>query len=166
MKKIITHKNILILPIILSGVFIYNCTSDQNLTGSKDRGDQALAKINVTEIAYEVISQDDAESEIIEIQIAPNILNLQNNGVVVTVHTDIPFSNVIASTVYLSGIEIHSWKTDSQGFFVAKFDLDEVKALFANLEIPGEFLMTLEGSTSDGTFSGSEDILVIDKTGK
>ena len=165
MKKIITLKNILILPIILSGIFIYNCTSDQNLVGYTDGENQSLAKINETEIAYEVINQDDAEPETIEIQVAPNVLNLQNNGVVVTIHTDIPFSNVIASSVSLNGIEIQSWKADAQGFFVAKFNIDEVKAL-TDLVIGDYNILTLIGESIDGDFFGSEAILVISKTGK
>ena len=167
MKKTITLKNIVVLPIILSGIFIYNCTSDQNLIGYTDSENQSLAKINETEISYEVISLDVAETAI-EIQVAPNVLNLQNNGVVVTIHTDISFWIVNTSTVYLNGILIQSWKADNRGFFVAKFNLDDVKALFSPpAEIPGEFPLRLEGSTSDGTFFfGSDNILVISKTGK
>ena len=166
MKKIITLKNILIIPIIFSGILIYNCTSDQNLIGYTDSDNQSLAKINETQISYEEISQDVEETAtIIEIQVAPNVLNLQNNGVVVTIHTDIPYSNVIASSVSLNGIEIQSWKADAQGFFVAKFNIDEVKAL-DGLVIGGYNTLTLIGVSTSGDFSGSEDILVISKTGK
>ena len=106
-------------------------------------------------LTFNVFSQ-----EVIEIQVSPNVLNLQNNGVVVTIHTDIPYSAVIGSSVSLNGLEIESWKSDNQGFFVAKFDMDEVKDL-DDLEIGGYNTLSLTGETGNGTFTGSEDILVI-----
>jgi len=98
--------------------------------------------------------------EVIEIQVSPNVLNLQNNGVVVTIHTDIPYSAVIGSSVSLNGLEIESWKSDNQGYFVAKFNMDEVKDL-DNLEIGGYNTLTLSGETGNDTFTGSSEILVI-----
>ena len=92
---------------------------------------------------------------------------MQSNGIVVTIHTDIPYSQVSASTVSLEGLEIDSWKADNQGFFVAKFDMDEVKGL-DGLEIGGYNTLTLNGSkvSGGGTFTGSEDVLVIDNVPK
>jgi hypothetical protein len=98
--------------------------------------------------------------EVIEIQVSPNVLNLQNNGVVVTIHTDIPYSSVIGSSVSLNGLEIESWKSDNQGYFVAKFNMDEVKDL-EGIEIGGYNTLTLSGETGIGTFTGSDEILVI-----
>ncbi|MCB2207142.1 MAG: hypothetical protein KQH67_02490 [Bacteroidetes bacterium] len=98
--------------------------------------------------------------EVIEIQVSPNVLNLQNNGVVVTIHTDIPYSAVIGSSVSLNGLEIESWKSDNQGYFVAKFNMDEVKQL-EGLEVGGYNTLTLSGETGNGTFTGSDEILVI-----
>lgn len=104
--------------------------------------------------------------ETIEIQVSPNVLNLQNNGEVVTIHTDIPYSQVSASTVRLNGLEIESWKADNQGFFVAKFNMDEVKEL-EDLEIGGYNTLSLEGQkVSDDTFIGSDEILVINNVPK
>ena len=102
-------------------------------------------------------------SQEIEIQVSPNVLNLQSNGVVVTVHTDIPFSDVDASSVTLNEVGIQSWKSDNQGFFVAKFNMLEVKDLVNQGELQlGVNTLTLEGTTGSGsTFSGSEDILII-----
>lgn len=102
-------------------------------------------------------------SQGIEIQVSPNVLNLQSNGVVVTVHTDIPFSDVNASSVTLNEVGIQSWKSDNQGFFVAKFNMVEVKDLVNQGELQlGVNTLTLEGTTGSGsTFSGSEDILII-----
>lgn len=98
------------------------------------------------------------------IRIAPNTLNLGSQGTVVTVHTDLPFSSVIAASVSLNGIDIQSWKADARGNFVAKFSLDAVKSLFTSgtLEM-GEVLLTIQGETTSGSFSGSSTIFVIDR---
>ncbi len=101
--------------------------------------------------------------QVIEIQVSPNILNLQSNGVVVTIHTDIPFSDVNASSVELEGVGIQSWKADNQGFFVAKFNMEAVKALVDQgvLEL-GNNTVTLMGTTKSGaTFYGEKDVLII-----
>jgi hypothetical protein len=100
---------------------------------------------------------DSSENDIV---VAPNVLNLQSSGIVVTVHTAIPYSEVYVSSVYLNGVEIQSWKADSQGFFVAKFEMDAIKDL-PGLEV-GINKLTLTASTTGGTFEGSQDILVID----
>lgn len=98
--------------------------------------------------------------QVIDIQVSPNVLNLQNQGSIVTVHTDISYWMVIGSSVSLNGIIIKSWKSDDRGDFVAKFYMDEVKNL--NLNIGGYNTMTLKGETTDGgEFTGSAEILVI-----
>lgn len=98
--------------------------------------------------------------EVIDIQISPNVLNLQNQGQVVTIHTDIPYWTVLGSSVSLNGVEIASWKADAQGYFVAKFVMSAIKNLPLNI---GEMnTMTLDGSKTDGeTFTGSSEILVV-----
>ena len=99
----------------------------------------------------------------ITIDVAPNVLNLQNNGQVVTIHTDIDYHLVQASTVYLNGIAIQSYKSDLRGNFVAKFDIEAVKDL--PLVIDGYNTLTMEGvTTTNEEFFGSQDILVIDKS--
>lgn len=98
--------------------------------------------------------------EVIEIQVSPNVLNLQNQGQVVTVHTEIAYSLVDAETVSMNGVEIDSWKADDQGNFVAKFLMDEIVGL--PLDIDDYNTLTLEGTRYDGsTFTGSDDIMVI-----
>jgi hypothetical protein len=100
----------------------------------------------------------------ITIDVAPNVLNLQNNGQVVTVHTDIAYGLVQASTVYLNNIAINSWKSDLRGNFVAKFIMNEVKKL--PLAIDAYNTLALVGMTTDGdAFAGSQDILVVDNGG-
>ena len=101
----------------------------------------------------------------IEIDVAPNTLNIQSQGHVVTVHTSIIFGDVDHENVYLNGIQISSWKADSRGYFVAKFLMSEVKALddSGDLDVPGDNLLSLEGYTTNGVeFTGSQVITVID----
>ena len=109
----------------------------------------------------------------IDIQVSPSTLNIQSDGQVVTVHTNIAYSSVVdadgeeASAVTLNDIPISWWKADNQGNFVAKFLMSEVKALAADdlLVVPGENTLTLSGMTTDETpaeFWGTETITVID----
>lgn len=98
----------------------------------------------------------------ITIDVAPNVLNIQSNSVVVTVHTDIGYSLVVGSSVSLNGIEINSWKSDDRGNFVAKFLSDEVKGL-DNLIIGGYNEIILTGTTiNNELFTGKQDIKVIE----
>jgi hypothetical protein len=102
---------------------------------------------------------------IIDIQVSPSTLNLQNNGQVVTVHTDIAYSTVDTETVFMNGIEISSWKADNQGNFVAKFLMEEIVGL--PLDIGDYNTLTLEGITVEGeSFTGSDEVMVIDVSGK
>ena len=63
------------------------------------------------------------------IDVSPNVLNLQSSGTVVTIHTNVDYNTVIASSVFLNGIPISTYKSDDRGYFVAKFVMDEVKDL-------------------------------------
>jgi hypothetical protein len=97
----------------------------------------------------------------IEIDISPNVLNIQSEGTVVTVHTDIAYSRVYAYSVYLNGLLIQSWKADDRGNFVAKFSMDEVKAL-DGLDMNAYNLFTMAGVTTEGEpFGGEQEIKVI-----
>jgi hypothetical protein len=100
----------------------------------------------------------------IAIDVAPNTLNIQSQGHVVTVHTSIAYGCVDHDNVYLNEIQINSWKADSRGYFVAKFLMTEVKALAdtGDLDVPGENTLSLIGYTTDGAeFTGSQVITVI-----
>lgn len=55
----------------------------------------------------------------IAIDLAPAVLNLQTQGEVVTVHTDIPNFLVVADQVTLNGTEIDSLKADNRCNFIA-----------------------------------------------
>jgi len=101
----------------------------------------------------------------IGIDVAPNTLNIQSQGQVVTVHTTIKYFEVDHDNVYLNEILISSWKADNRGFFVAKFLMSEVKALAitGDLVVPGENELTLVGYTTEGVeFTGLQVITVID----
>ena len=96
----------------------------------------------------------------IEIDVAPAVLNLQNQAQVVTVHTSIAYGLVVASTVYLNDIAIDSWKADDRGFFVAKFLMKDVKDLPFNIGTDNSLLLV--GKTITGEdFWGEETIKVI-----
>ena len=98
----------------------------------------------------------------IEIDVAPNVLNIQSESTVVTVHTDIAYSLVNGASILLNGVQIYYWKSDNRGNFVAKFVADEVKEL-DELIIDDYNTLTLFGCTTDGhAFIGQQDIMVID----
>ena len=103
----------------------------------------------------------------ITIDVAPNVLNIESEGQVVTVHTDIAYWEVYVYSVFLNGVAISSWKADNRGNFVAKFLMDEIKSL-DGLIIDGDDgdgynTLTLIGATKEGdSFLGTQDIKVID----
>ncbi len=104
-----------------------------------------------------------AADRTIVIEVAPKVLNLNNQGEVVTVHTDIGYSLVAGATVTLNDVEIYYWKSDNRGNFVAKFEIEDIKGL-DGLVIDGYNTMTLAGELKDGTtFEGSVDIKVIER---
>jgi hypothetical protein len=98
----------------------------------------------------------------IEIDVSPNVLNIQSNSTIVTVHTDIAYSLVVGASVFLNDVEIDWWKSDDRGNFVAKFVSDEIKTL--NGLIIGDYnRLTLTGfTTGKDAFIGTQDIMVID----
>ena len=98
----------------------------------------------------------------IQIDVSPNVLNIQSASTVVTVHTDISYDLVLGASVYLNGVAIDWWKSDDRGNFVAKFDSDEIKTL-DGLIIGDYNTLVLSGYTIDGeAFMGSQDIKVIE----
>ena len=98
----------------------------------------------------------------IEIDVSPNVLNIQSESTIVTVHTDIAYSLVVGATVFLNDVAIDWWKSDDRGNFVAKFNSDEVKAL-DGLIIGDYNTLVLTGYTTGGeAFMGTQDIMVID----
>ncbi len=99
------------------------------------------------------------------IEVAPRTLNLDSDGQVVTIHTDIAYWEVDVSSVFLNGVQINSWKADNRGNFVAKFLMEEIKTL-DGLVIDGYNTLTLVGATVGGeAFIGSQEIMVIEVSG-
>lgn len=102
-------------------------------------------------------------AEEITIRISPVTLNLQSDGKVVTVHTDVPYSAVAVYTVYLSGVPISSWKADDRGFFVAKFLMDDVKTISGLVIDDFNTLLFVGLKTDDEPIQGEADVKVIDR---
>lgn len=99
--------------------------------------------------------------QVIDIQVSPSTLNLQNQGEWVTVHTDIAYSLVVSGEVTLNGVPIEWSKADNQGNFVAKFVIGAIVGL-PDLVIGGYNTLTLQGVTTDGEqFEGSDEVMVI-----
>ena len=101
----------------------------------------------------------------VEIEVAPKVLNLLNNGQVVTVHTDLPYAAVDAWTVSLNGVPISSYKSDNRGNFVAKFPIEEVKGLVDAGDLAlGTNTLVLTGFTRDVppvAFEGTTEVVVV-----
>jgi len=105
-----------------------------------------------------------AQSQALEITIdvSPNILNIQSAGLCVTVHTDIGYSQVDPTTVYLNDVLINGYFADDRGYFVAKFDINEIKSLPWVIDTYNTFKMV--GITKSGeAFLGTQKIKVIDR---
>ena len=103
-----------------------------------------------------------ALSDDIQIDVAPNVLNIQSQGEIVTVHTDIAYSAVVGASVFLNDVAIQWSKADARGNFVAKFVMDEIKTL-DGLILDDYNTLVLNGFTTDGdTFMGTQAIKVID----
>ncbi len=99
----------------------------------------------------------------IVIEVAPNVLNLQSEGQVVTIHTSLAYGSVVTSSVSVNGVTISSSKADNQGQFVAKFVMEAIKNL--PLKIGESNTFRIEGRTTTGSsFWGSKAILVVSNT--
>ena len=104
----------------------------------------------------------------ITIDVSPNIINIQSNASVLTIHTDIAYSDVDKENdiiLIINDQEVPmSWcKADNQGNFVAKFDMNEVQVL--NLQEGGYNTFEMIGYTNSNTlFSGSQNILVLNNS--
>ncbi len=98
----------------------------------------------------------------ITIEIAPSTLNIQSNGKVVTVHTDIAYSEVDVAAVFLGGVLINSWKADDRGYFVAKFLIDDIKTIDGLTMNDYNTFQFLAQTTYDVPVWGEADVMVID----
>ena len=104
----------------------------------------------------------------ITIDVSPNILNIQSNSTVLTVHTNIDFHLVNAPTVsiYLGAdatdpVPISWWKEDDRGNFVAKFSMNDIKAELGPDDYNQLTTFRMTGETTSGEeFYGEQEILV------
>jgi hypothetical protein len=120
-------------------------------------------------LAAFLVVPTECQADDIEIQVAPNVLSLQSNGVWVTVHADIAYSLVVRNSVSLvidSGNDIAPTLcfADDLGNLVAKFPIWAVKELFCDEEGCYDDVSTfkLVGETVDGEeFSGIDVISVV-----
>lgn len=93
----------------------------------------------------------------IDITVQPKVLVIVSESEWLTVHTDIALSAVDTTSLMLNGLAVSWTKADAKGNLVAKFDVDEVKAMVA----PGDVAFELTGLTNDGlSFSGTDTICV------
>ena len=97
----------------------------------------------------------------ISIDVAPNTLNLNSHGKVVTVHADIAYSSVDVYTVYLNEVAIHSWKADNRGNFVAKIKMDDVKTIDGLVLNDYNTLKFVAMTTYDEAVWGTAEVMVI-----
>jgi len=93
----------------------------------------------------------------INIIVQPKVLVIASESEWLTIHTDIALSAVDTSSLAVNGLPVSWTKADAKGNLVAKFDIEEVKAMVA----PGEVVFELTGLTNDGvSFSGTDTVCV------
>lgn len=109
---------------------------------------------------------EDTDPITVPIVISPSTINLESEGVWVTVHAEIPNSSVIGLSVTLNGVEVIFTKADNRGDLVAKFYVDDVKDEDI-IEPDTTAILMLSGMTCEGVaFSGTDTIKVIEVSGK
>jgi hypothetical protein len=104
-------------------------------------------------------SRSDSPLEVLDVvvDISPATLVVESPGTWVTVHAEIPLSEVDAPSVALSGLPPDVIKADNRGDLVAKFERERIIAIVS----PPEAVLQLTGRTTSGTdFDGSDTIVV------
>ena len=104
----------------------------------------------------------------ITIDVSPNVLNIQSNSTVLTVHTNIDFDLVNCPTVSIyvgadatDPVAISWWKADDRGNFVAKFSMEDIKAELGPEDYNQLTTFRMVGETTSGEeFYGEQEILV------
>ncbi len=101
-----------------------------------------------------------SSSVIIDIEVAPSMIIIKDEGEWVTVHAVIPYSTVEAGSVTLNGIQAVSTFPDACGELVAKFAHEDICAIVA----PPSATLTLTGMTTAGdVFEGTDTVRVSEK---
>jgi hypothetical protein len=109
-------------------------------------------------------SMANAENITIGIQVSPSTINLDQKGVWVTVHGEIPLGQVATDAVLtLNGVPVDYTKSDARGELVAKFVVGDVLSIVSTPSAK----LTLEGTLITGdTFSGTDTVRVVDPPDK
>jgi hypothetical protein len=102
-------------------------------------------------------------TEEVTIQISPGALAINSSGEWVTVHAEIPYTQVDTESLTLNGVSVSWTKADDCGDLVAKFDQSEIKSIVS----PPEAELTLAGAKLDGTLiTGTDTIKVTSRDEK
>ena len=117
-----------------------------------------LALVTVLILATAILNVAVAEEPTtITIQVSPSTIVASSLGGCVSVHAEIKYSLVDRQSLELNGLKPYAVKADSRGELVAKFNLDEVKAIVA----PPSTILTFVGVTMAGeAFTGSDEVAV------
>ena len=100
-----------------------------------------------------------AEPLEINIIVQPKTIVFDSDSEWLTVHTDIALSAVDTGSVMINEIAVSWTKADAKGNLVAKFDINEIKAIVA----APEAVFALTGLTNEGiSFSGMDTVPVKD----
>lgn len=105
----------------------------------------------------------------VPIVIAPSTINIDLKGVWVTVHAEIPYSEVVGAKVTLEGVAVKVTFADNRGDLVAKFIVGDVIDILVSVGENGVVTiknpnptLTLCGETKLGvSFWGQDKIRVI-----
>ena len=94
---------------------------------------------------------------VIGIKVSPHVIAMRSQAEWVTVHTTLRYSLAETSTIALNEIPVALAKADDRGYLVAKFRMEDVRAIIA----PPSATLILTGMTRDGEpFIGSETVTV------
>jgi len=102
----------------------------------------------------------------IQIEVSPNVFNIESPVDVLTIHADIACADVVCSSVALQvadsvTVPVSSCKPDNRGNFTGKFAAAPVKAE-PGLEFDDYNSFIMKGTTTAGeVFSGEQEIKVI-----
>lgn len=110
------------------------------------------------------VSQTGSSEVEVSIVVSPSTINIQSKGVWVTVHADIPYSEVADAIVTLDDVDVEvvCTKSDARGDLVAKFDVDAIK----DIVDPGTAELELSVITVSGErFYVTDTVTVIDESG-
>lgn len=116
----------------------------------------ALVAILLVSVTGAALAQDGT----IDMEVSPNVLNIESNGGSISIHTNIGYVPADDTTVEVNGTEVEVIATflDNRGNLVVKCDIDEVKTIVVPDE-PAVFVLTC--SYNGGVYTGTDSVPVI-----